>query len=817
MPPLIRKRPSATENDLNKQSCSESKKKRISEDRTPRRNVQKKISDRHSSQSSSSSPSLAKSNVRIREPATPKSTTKQKVKKREKPLKEETPLSTKNVDDMNISQLLALGERSQQPQFANEHRCTDQSESDTDDDFEEVKYSQTRTPEIPREGVSVILQVPHMKRRNKMATDAENHIKRELNRVKKGIQLLMHKVHVLCWIAHIKYINNVLNSPVVMESCIVFVKSKNLYPSKYSDLNYLEGVLKWFHKNFKLESKELNIQCTGDIIKDLPYQIEKKTAYSSRDFTLMFIVFLRILGLKARIIMSFQVIPMRPSLSELLAYGKTDVADAGKEGTSKLPDNQAAKDEKQKCNRNLDLTEKDIKQKIKPSTNCDSDSDDDFRKKKPKLKKSNGGREKKGSNGDTTKVNVDGKSIKNVGKKISKSKGKKSKEGGNCDEDNAAEDDDFLSESLQKAEKKKPSKQSPSTSEESARQKEKSDLWTEVYLESEEKWISVDVPRQKVHCINELHSRTTRPVLYIIACNNDSTLKDVTKRYVPNWHSETKKKRVDDEWWNETMKPYLPPRTAQDREEDEEIAQQLQDKPLPSAISEFKDHPLYALKRHLLKFEAIYPPEAPTLGFIRGEPVYARECVHTLHSREMWYKQARVVRLKEEPYKIVKARPKYDKMTGEIKKDLPLELFGYWQTEEYIPPIAVDGKVPRNEYGNVDLFKPCMLPIGTVHLQIPALNKVARKLGIDCAPATVGFDFHSGGSHPVFDGFVVCQEFKEILLDTWNKEIDESAKKSEEKKEKRIYGNWKRLIRGLLIREKLKLKYSFGESQDTSQ
>ena len=47
---------------------------------------------------------------------------------------------------------------------------------------------------------------------------------------------------------------------------------------------------------------------------------------------------------------------------------------------------------------------------------------------------------------------------------------------------------------------------------------------------------------------------------------------------------------------------------------------------------------------------------------------------------------------------------------------MPLEIFGLWQTEQYEPPIAVDGKVPRNEYGNVELFKPCMLPRGTVHL-----------------------------------------------------------------------------------------------------
>lgn len=46
-----------------------------------------------------------------------------------------------------------------------------------------------------------------------------------------------------------------------------------------------------------------------------------------------------------------------------------------------------------------------------------------------------------------------------------------------------------------------------------------------------------------------------------------------------------------------------------------------------------------------------------------------------------------------------------------------LDIYGEWQTEDYIPPPAKDGIVPRNEYGNVELFKPCMLPKGTVHLQ----------------------------------------------------------------------------------------------------
>lgn len=51
-------------------------------------------------------------------------------------------------------------------------------------------------------------------------------------------------------------------------------------------------------------------------------------------------------------------------------------------------------------------------------------------------------------------------------------------------------------------------------------------------------------------------------------------------------------------------------------------------------------------------------------------------------------------------------------ITGQL-----LELFGIWQTTDYDPPVAENGIVPRNAYGNVELFKPCMLPKGTVLLQ----------------------------------------------------------------------------------------------------
>lgn len=60
--------------------------------------------------------------------------------------------------------------------------------------------------------------------------------------------------------------------------------------------------------------------------------------------------------------------------------------------------------------------------------------------------------------------------------------------------------------------------------------------------------------------------------------------------------------------------------------------------------------------------------------------------------------------------------PFHTQVTCQIVKDRPLELFGSWQVEDYEPPVATNGKVPRNEYGNVELYKPSMLPRGCVHI-----------------------------------------------------------------------------------------------------
>ncbi|KAH8300206.1 hypothetical protein KR044_011561 [Drosophila immigrans] len=351
-----------------------------------------------------------------------------------------------------------------------------------------------------------------------------------------------------------------------------------------------------------------------------------------------------------------------------------------------------------------------------------------------------------------------------------------------------------------------------STDDESVKDKRKttaSDMWVEVWSDAEEQWICIDLFKGKLHCVDTIRRNATSNLAYVFAFQDDQSLKDVTARYCSSWTTTVRKSRVEKAWLDETLAPYIGRRTKRDICEDEQMRRIHSDKPLPKSISEFKDHPLYALERHLLKFQGIYPADAPTLGFIRSEPIYSRDCVHLLHSRDIWLKSARVVKLGEQPYKIVKARPKWDKLTRTVIKDQPLEIFGYWQTQDYEPPTAENGIVPRNAYGNVELFKECMLPKKTVHLRLPGLMRVCKKLNIDCANAVIGFDFHQGACHPMYDGFIVCEEFGELVTAAWEEDQQEQARKEQEKYEARVYGNWKKLIKGLLIRERLKRKYNF--------
>ena len=48
------------------------------------------------------------------------------------------------------------------------------------------------------------------------------------------------------------------------------------------------------------------------------------------------------------------------------------------------------------------------------------------------------------------------------------------------------------------------------------------------------------------------------------------------------------------------------------------------------------------------------------------------------------------------------------------------------------------------------------------------MASVAKRLEIDFAPAMVGFEFRNGRSIPIFEGIVVCVEFKDAIVEVRN-------------------------------------------------
>jgi xeroderma pigmentosum group C-complementing protein len=129
----------------------------------------------------------------------------------------------------------------------------------------------------------------------------------------------------------------------------------------------------------------------------------------------------------------------------------------------------------------------------------------------------------------------------------------------------------------------------------------------------------------------------------------------------------------------------------------------------------------YVLERHLKREEVIQPKRE--IGRFRGEPVYRRQNVLSCKTAENWMRIGRKVKDRQEPMKWVKQRAvtiqkrrAQELAMQESGESIQQGLYAQHQTEIYTPPPIVDGQIPTNSFGNIDLYAPTMLPAGAVHL-----------------------------------------------------------------------------------------------------
>ncbi|CAL1713034.1 unnamed protein product [Somion occarium] len=379
-------------------------------------------------------------------------------------------------------------------------------------------------------------------------------------------------------------------------------------------------------------------------------------------------------------------------------------------------------------------------------------------------------------------------------------------------------------------------------------------FWTEVFSRADGRWLPVDpiraivnkrkafdpTPNPNAAIKPERNVRVENRMVYVVAFEEDGYARDVTPRYAREFGAKVAKIQQGGkgrkQWWERIMSTiHRPYRLNRDDVEEEELHINQMMEHMPTSMIGFKDHPLYVLARHLKRDEVIHP--LTEIGKFRGEPVYPRSNVLSLKTAENWMRQGRKVREGCQPMKWVKQRAvtvnkqraiemaMADRLevAGEgsegfgAEKDIMQGLYAENQTELYIPEPVVNGKIPKNDFGNIDLYVPTMLPAGAAYIPHKGAAKIARQLGFDYAEAVTGFEFKKRRAFPVITGIVVAAENEDAVLEAYREAEQEAEKKRQAKRQDRVLKRWTRLIQGLRIRQRLQEQYADREPQATTE
>jgi len=349
--------------------------------------------------------------------------------------------------------------------------------------------------------------------------------------------------------------------------------------------------------------------------------------------------------------------------------------------------------------------------------------------------------------------------------------------------------------------------------------------WVEAFNEAHQKWVPVDaVATTTVNKPAKLEppmSDSVNAMSYVIAFEEDGVAKDVTRRYTKAYNAKTRKLRVEtteggQRWLKKAMKVFRRGVTLdRDQVEDAELAQKESQEEMPRNVQDFKDHPHYALERHLRYNEVIHPKRevgkvnAGTSASTRLESIFRRRDVHIVRSADKWYRFGREVKAGEQPMKHAKPRRHGERdslaeTTDIDAEDVRTALYAGFQTELYVPPPVVGGRIPKNTYGNLDVYTPSMIPEGAIHLTLPGAAKAARLLGVDYADAVIGFKFQGRHGTAVTQGIVVAYEYKEAI-----ESVDDGIKSMQEedveaKRSLEALRLWRRFLIGLKIVARVK-------------
>jgi hypothetical protein len=272
---------------------------------------------------------------------------------------------------------------------------------------------------------------------------------------------------------------------------------------------------------------------------------------------------------------------------------------------------------------------------------------------------------------------------------------------------------------------------------------------------------------------------------------------------------------------------------------------------IPTSKAAFAQHPVFALASVLGKSQVLHPDAKKRVcGVFKGECVYRRDDVSLARPARRWLYEGRRVREEEmeKPVRQIKARKKPARklssfrpldsygvgigndgseaqQVAEIAKgSLPLDdydeenemqnLYGIWQTDSWSPPtVGPNDPIPVHEtHGTIEL---ALLNPGLIHLDHRGLAPVAKQLGIPYAPCHVGFEGQGGNRVPTIRGIVVHEHNAPLLHEARMELSCRAIQHEHDRQRDRVCRLWKRLMRGLLVKDRIEREYADGGEQSS--